>query len=356
MPYGPWDEYFIHQLPRPLDHVNDTEKSWSDRCYFNAHSEDGTILLVTGYGNNPNTQTAHGYAKLSLADGRHWDLDAGRRCTTDRGDLFAGPLRWTCVEPLKRWKLELGPNDSNVEWELNYESRAPMWELLPITIRKRGRVIVDMTHIKQPARYTGWIRVDGEQISVDGFTGGRDRTFGLRASEEVDFWLWFEAVFEDRAIEAWVFESSDGAVQYIDGGFTFNDGRLSKRFVSFQHEVTFDGDRKRPVHADIVFVDEDGETFRVTAHAKHPDVNANYGTGLSRRQTRDGFSYYSWNSTDSAELAEVESNAVSIDQLMDFEMDGMTGHGIFEILARGDHYQRYPNWGTSPPRNSTEKE
>ncbi len=42
MPYGAWDEYFIHQLPRPLDQVSDSEKSWSDRCYFNVHSDDGT--------------------------------------------------------------------------------------------------------------------------------------------------------------------------------------------------------------------------------------------------------------------------------------------------------------------------
>jgi hypothetical protein len=275
------------------------------------------------------------------------------KCTTDRGDLFAGPLRWTCIEPLKRWKLDLGPNDSNIEWELHYESRAPMWELLPITIRKNGRVIVDMFHIKQPARYTGWVSVEGERISVDGFTGGRDRTFGVRASEEVDFWLWFEAVFEDRAIEAWVWESSDGTVQYVDGGFTFDDGSLSKRFVTFQHDVTFDGDRKRPLHADVVFVDEDGETFRVTAHARHQNVNANYGAGLSRRQMNDGLSYYKWNSTDPIDLDELESNLLAIDQLMEFELAGMTGHGIFEILIRGEHYERYPNWGPPPRRTPT---
>ena len=81
MPYSAWDEYFIHQLPRTLDQVSDSEKSWSDRCYFNVHSPDGTILITNGYGNNPNTQSAHGYGKLSLADGRHWDLDGFRTCT-----------------------------------------------------------------------------------------------------------------------------------------------------------------------------------------------------------------------------------------------------------------------------------
>ena len=78
MPYGPWDEYFVHQLPRTLDHVSDTDSSWSDRCYFNLHSPDGDAVVVTGYGNNPNTQSAHGYGKLTLPGGRHCDVDAKR--------------------------------------------------------------------------------------------------------------------------------------------------------------------------------------------------------------------------------------------------------------------------------------
>jgi hypothetical protein len=345
MPYGPWDEYFIHQLPRTFDQVSDSEKSWSDRCYFNVHSPDGAMLLVCGYGNNPNSQSVAGYAKLSLADGRHWDLDVFRRCTTDRGDLYAGPMRLTCVEPLQRWKLELAPNPSGLEWELYYESRAPMWELLPITIRKHGRVLADFQHIKQPARYSGWVKFDGEEISVDGFSGGRDRTFGIRVSDQIDFWLWFEAVFEDRAIEAWVFESADGTVQYVDGGITYDDGRLSKRFVKFQHEVTFDGDRKRPIGADIVFVDEDGETIDVTAHAPHPDVTAYYGHGHSNRQSGgEGLSFYTWNGTTPDDLDEIESRTIAMDQLMHFEMDGMSGDGIFELLVQGDRYPRYPTW------------
>ena len=44
MPYGPWDEQFVHQLPRTLDHVHDSEPSWSDRCYFNVHAPDALAV------------------------------------------------------------------------------------------------------------------------------------------------------------------------------------------------------------------------------------------------------------------------------------------------------------------------
>jgi hypothetical protein len=345
MPYGPWDEYFVHQLPSPMDVVHDSDPSWSDRCYFNVHAPDDSLLIVTGYGNNPNQQRSHGYAKVTLADGRHWDLDAHRHCSSDRGDLYAGPMRWTCIEPLQRWTLEVGPNDSGIEWELHYESKAPMWELLPLRIRKRGRTLADMHHIKQPARYTGWVAVDGKRFEIDGWTGGRDRTFGVRVSEQVDFWLWFEAVFEDRAIEAWVFESADGQVQYVDGGFTHDDGSLSKRFVRFEHDIRFDGGMRRPAAADIVFTDEDGRKFAVTATALQQLVNVYYGVAQPNRVIGEGGVIHArWDASNTDEVAYAESGALSMDQLMHFECDGMHGAGIFELFVMGDGYPRYPNW------------
>ena len=136
MGYSAADESFTHQLPTTFDQVHDPDPTWSDRCYFFAASPDGTMLLASGYGNNPNTATGLGYVKVSLADGRHWDLLSGRPVTgDDRGDLSAGPMRWTCVEPLKRWRLDVEPNKSGIEWELYYEPTAPMWELLPMKMR-----------------------------------------------------------------------------------------------------------------------------------------------------------------------------------------------------------------------------
>ena len=284
MGYSAADEAFTHQLPRPFDEVHDPDPTWSDRCYFFAASPDGKTLLASGYGNNPNTNSGLGYVKVSLADGRHWDLLSGRPVGVgDRADLSAGPMRWTCVEPLKKWRLDIEPNDSGIEWELYYEPTAPMWELLPMKVSdKNGVALADMYHIKEPGRWSGWVQIDGERISVDGWHGGRDRTFGVRVSDKIDFWLWLDAGFSDHAIEAWVFESSDGTVNYVDGGITHNDGTLSKRFVSIEHDVEFDGDNKRPARAVLVFTDEDGATYRVTADAPNQAVNAYYGLPLSK--------------------------------------------------------------------------
>ncbi len=350
MGYSVDDERFTHQLPRPFDEVHDHDGSWSDRCYFFAHSPDGTQLITNGWGNNPNQRAGMGYGKVARADGRHWDLSSGRRITGgDRGDLRGGPMSWTCVEPLQRWTLEVGPNPSGIEWEMHYSPRAPMWELLPMHVVVDGRVIVDMYHMKQSGQWTGWVQVDGERTSIDGWRGGRDRTFGVRIADEIDFWLWLDIGFEDRSIQAWVIESHDGTVQYVDGGITHDDGTLSKRFVKIEHEAEFDGDRKRPSRAVVVFTDEDGATYRVAGEAEHQHVNAYYGGPLPSRVVEDYgdgeyLVHFPWNAADPEELTALESRSMSIDQLMRFDLDGMIGHGIFEMLSGGEGHVRYPNW------------
>ena len=136
---------------------------------------------------------------------------------------------------------------------------------------------------------------------------------------------------------------------YVDGGITHNDGTLSKRFVSIEHDVEFDGDRKRPARAVLVFTDEDGQTYRVTADTPHQDVNAYYGLPMSHCQYEDlgggaYFIHFLWNSNDPDQLTETESKSMAMDQLMRFELDGQTGWGIFELLLGGQGHRRYPNW------------
>ena len=346
------DQYFLHQLPRTFDHVVDSSPQFSDRCFFNIVSPDAGFIAVTGLGMYPNTQHGHAYAKLSLPDGRHWDIDGVRKVTVDRSDLHAGPIRITCLEPLKRWKLELGPNDSGLEWELYFDARAPLVQFNPLTLRSRGRVLADMQHIKQPGDYTGWIKLHGEEIAFTTLLGGRDRSIGVRDNLNIDFWVWYEAVFEDRAIEAWVIEDTRGNVSFVDGGITFNDGRPPKRFVRFEHDVTHDGTRRRQLGATCTFTDEDGETHVVTGTAPSGDAIIYYVPQHPGRTEADGYSHFTWDGKDAEHLDQVESNAISTDQFMRYEYNGMVGHGIFEMFVAGRRYPRYANWNATKPQGT----
>ncbi len=343
MAYGDWDDYLIHQAPTTLDHVQDSDPHWTDRFYFNCHSSDGRALLTCGYGVFPNQQQAHGYAKLALADGRHWDVAALRNCAGDRFKTAVGAMEWRVLEPRRRWRMSLGPNPSGLEWDIEYVARAPLWEFTPIFGRKRGRVIVHQQHIQQSGRYKGWVRFDGESMSVDGFYGSRDRTWGIRNHPAIDMWIWYSAQFDDRAIASWVWERKDGTVMYVDGGFCHEDGSLSRRFVRMSHDIEFDLGLKRALRGEIVFVDEDGRRYTIKAVAEHPNVNVYYGAMLEpSNQPVQG---QRWNEQDRALLGRVEAASVASDQLMRYELDGTVGYGILELYVAGDGYDRYrSNW------------
>jgi hypothetical protein len=343
MVYDDWDDYLIHQAPTTLDHVQDSDPHWTDRFYFNCHARDGRALLTCGYGIFPNQQQSNGYAKLALADGRHWDVLASRSCSVDRWKTAVGPMEWQVLEPRRRWRLKLGPNPSGLEWDIEYIARAPIWELKPIFGRKQGRIIVNQQHIQQSADYSGWVHFDGETMKVDGFYGSRDRTWGIRNHPAIDMWIWYAAQFDDRAIAAWVWERKDGTVMYVDGGFCHQDGSLSRRFVQMSHELEFDRDLKRPKRGRIVFVDEDGKRHAVNAISQHPDVNVYYGAMLEpSSQSVQG---QRWNEHDLAVLRRVEAGSLASDQLMRYELDGMVGYGIMELFVAGDGYDRYAtNW------------
>jgi hypothetical protein len=87
----------------------------------------------------------------------------------DLADLsLANGIRYRCLEPLSRYELHyLDPDDSEVEIHLEYEAIcAPNY--------------LAQSHLDQPGRYTGTIRIREELIEVDSF-GMRDRSWGERS-------------------------------------------------------------------------------------------------------------------------------------------------------------------------------
>ena len=343
MAYSKLDDYLVHQNPTTLDQVVNNHPNWTDRFYFNCHPKDGSLLLTTGYGFYPNRGNAHAYGKLSLADGRYWEADGFQEQTERRLDAVAGPFHFEILEPMQRWRLQLAPNASGLSFDIEFKARAPLWHLKPILIKKNDEIIVEQQHIQQSAYYEGEIRAGGETISVNGFYGGRDRTWGIRNHAKIDMWLWFAAQFDDRAIAAWLWEGKDGTLHYVDGGFCHEDGTLSKRFVRFEPTIEFDGMTKKPKVAQVLFVDEDGQEYHLKATEGHSNVCVYYAPPIDQG---GGFPVDMGNPAVQAKVAAV---AMSNDKLMRYELNGMTGCGIFETWVCGDGYDKWAHAYPSAP-------
>jgi hypothetical protein len=249
------------------------------------------------------------------------------------------------VTPLEHWRLELGENPSGVSWEVNYRPRTPLWELRPIEIRRDGAMLVNMQHIQEGGTYDGWIDVQGERIPVEGWRGCRDRTFGVRAADKIDFWIWMTGQFDDRSVCCYLWETSDGTVQYMDGGWSYVDGTQSERLTRLEHDIEFDGTTKRVVSADLCFYDARGTAYPVAATTDHLDATLYHGMPAPGTREQDGdLSWGVWDATDPEALALADDYTISVDQMLRFEHDGATGAGVFEILAAGEGPDRYPNW------------
>ena len=89
----------------------------------------------------------------------------------------------------------------------------------------------------------------------------------------------------------------------------------------------------------LVFTDEDGKTYRVTADTPHQDVNAYYGLPMAHCQYEDlgggaYFIHFLWDSNDPDQLTETESKSMALDQLMRFELDGQHRLGHLRVADR----------------------
>jgi len=194
------DDYPIHQTSEPIAYSG-TDRNFYDRYFFNGYGGEGSSFFAAAFGVYPHLNIADA-AFCVIRDGVQTSIFASRWLGMERMDLAVGPISIEVLQPLQKLKLTVNAPDQGVRAELIFEGRAfPIEE--PRFIRRQGpRTFMDYTRLTQNGRYTGWIEVDGKRETVDGFTGTRDRSWGVRPVGAPDgqagappaapqfFWLW----------------------------------------------------------------------------------------------------------------------------------------------------------------------
>ena len=213
------DDYPIHQTPEPIAYGG-TDRNFYDRYFFNGyHPTEGEDFFAAAFGVYPHLNVTDG-AFVVVRNGVETALHVSGQLG-DRMDIACGPLRIEIVEPLHRLKIHVNAPEQGLKAEIEFTSRSgPIEE--PRFIRRIGtRAFMDYTRLTQNGRYTGWIELDGERRSVDGFVGTRDRSWGIRPvgardSQEIIpapapqfYWLWSPSSFESGSF---FFHSNEDAV------------------------------------------------------------------------------------------------------------------------------------------------
>jgi hypothetical protein len=335
------DDFFCHQLVEPHVRVQLNDLSWAERAFFTV-SHPERLALDIGISMYPNNDVIESYAVAALPGGKQVSLRASRDLSEGRWPLWAGPIRGEVLEPLKRWRLVCEPNESGIEFDLEYVARARPHETKMPTLIRKGRLMYDNVIAFQPGRYSGWVRVGEERFELDGLPGNRDRSWGVRASGEgrikrgLVTTLFGE--FDDVSLLAMMYERFDGTPVVQSGAVSYDSGEVVP-IVEFSHDHRFDHDSRQLESTTIELVDDYGEHWSVRAEPAFRLFLAGGGyTSDERRRGQLGVPLWTeeWDLNDPELVRRVDNLN---DNVCPLYCGDRVGHGIVEtLLGQHDRY------------------
>ncbi|MFB6858935.1 hypothetical protein ACFCWV_41580 [Streptomyces sp. NPDC056341] len=352
------DEYPVHQVPLSMKHVATGDRNAYDRCIFHLVDPTGEFLLILGLGVYPNLGVIDAYATLRVGDTLHAVRASDALRDDTRMELAVGPLRIQVERPLKDFILtcEADPDDPDgLSYEINWAAAFPaLWEPHH-TQRRGGRLTLEGRRFVQAGRCDGRLRIDGREVSLDGWTGTRDRSWGVRpvpgeeggrlAEEnrtEGFHWIWSPVRFDDRFLMVIVQEDADG-YRTLNDATLVRDGHPDLQLGWPQADITYRTGTRHPESAVVHLMDPLSRKpleLGVEILASSPlAVGAGYPPA-------DDWQHGTWRGRDwtdrrSYDLTDPAAHPLAaygvIDHAARFTLDGQVGHGIFEHGSFGRH-------------------
>lgn len=206
------DDLLTHQTFDTHDRVFMDDRRWTERFIIEVHDRAGEVLMHTGLGIYPNTGYMDGFAVV-WQDGEQRNLRVGRELGADRWRLGAGPLAFEIVDPLRTWRMTCAPGPHGFSFDLTFERRTQAYQMPTQKIERDGFLLVGYSHFVQAGTYSGWFEIDGRRHDATGWTGERDRSWGVRpASARVRRGLhtWLPMQWDDLSIWVWTHDDQTG--------------------------------------------------------------------------------------------------------------------------------------------------
>lgn len=245
------DEDFSHQIVETHASVLHSDHSWTEKVCGMACARDGSLSVNFGFGKYVNRNVVDGYGGASRGV-EQWTVRASRALSADPDRVDAGPLRYEVVEPLRRVRVRLEPNDVQpLAYDLWLEGVVPC----VVEEREDRRTLTGYRRSADQIRYhqtgvaRGWVELQGRRLEVtpDTWIMTRDHSWGLRPAvgapltdlqpDPMDahpprvLAVWNPALFTGRdgascafhqyyllyAGEGWRHERAQGGFEFADG-------------------------------------------------------------------------------------------------------------------------------------------
>jgi hypothetical protein len=224
----PFDDYPIHQAPRPIATQVSSDRNAYGRYWLGAGHRGGEFQIELAFGRYPNLRVVDGHVSI-VKGGKQTSFHASGEAPLDPTDTRIGPFRLEIVKPLGELRFIVEPNETGIACDLTYRSRTGAL-LEDHTVMTDGPMtMVDMARFVQFGAWEGSIEVDGDttQVTPRDVFGIRDRSWGVRPvgtqppgrplSGTPTAWLWAPIHFDtDCRIVGW-FELPGGIKWRADG-------------------------------------------------------------------------------------------------------------------------------------------
>ena len=176
------DEGLCHQIADTFTVVGTSDLGWTEKVCAMAMARDGNIQLGFGLGKYTNRNVIDAYAGISRGV-EQTNVRASRRLEPEPELAVIGPIHYEIVEPLRKVRFGLEPNDAQpIAFEWLFEGAFPPQFEHRTHLRTGYRVTGDLVRYHQIGLCSGWLEIDGERIDItpDTWVSTRDHSWGVR--------------------------------------------------------------------------------------------------------------------------------------------------------------------------------
>lgn len=357
-----FDDYCIHQTHEPVCQPSQSDRNFYDRYWFNGFDTSGAFLFEVGLGLYPNRRVMDGHFSV-VVDGVQHSFHGSRRAPHERSHTVVGPFSVEVIEPLRRVRVRLLPNETGIECDLVFEARSVPTEEPQNVMYDDGRLIMHNSRFTQFGCWQGHFTVAGRRFEVqrNSTLGTRDKSWGVRPVGEPEggapgrlngepgvYWVWCPLDFGDVCTQFNTFEDHDGnptqlaaCIQpiYASAQLIPEQEDDVRHMRTVRHRIRWQQGTRRSRGAELNFVEHSGDEILITLE---PLLRFQMkGVGYSHPEWGHGFwkgeevvAGESWRLDD---LDPLEYGNIHVHQLVRARMGDREGFGTLETICMGRH-------------------
>lgn len=350
-----FDELTCHQIPSTFDHLETSDKAFTEKLWLNLHDTQGRVVLAAGLGVYPNRNVMDGFACVNVGNEQQHNLRVSRELRPRIDETSVGPLAYEVVEPYRRVHVSLGDNPQGFTFDVEFLGAFAPHEEKPQYGRQYGRTYIDTCRYAQLGRARGVVRLPGGatiDLKPHATYAQRDHSWGIRigvgqpeqglqVQDTAPFNSmminWLTAQFETWGAYYYLIEKADGGIMYLSGAVapSLEQGGEQVPIVKVEHDFKYHPGSLRMASGRVLLHTADGRIVDIamkeltTMYLKGGGYvgldNFRHGTWLGREWS-DG---ETWAVADEAVANRVHGLD---DTVCEYESGGDRGYGIIENL------------------------